>query len=192
MVDLTDGNVERIRSDGAEGDGPERCDGLIAFPLWAGDRLFGAVCALPRSTEEAAKLNATDAMVRLTVELLTSVLGLDLDRSRLQRRLDAAESAALSDPMTGLGNRRAFELAVDREEARCARFGHRAGIVVLDLDGLKAVNDTGGHQAGDDMLRRAGETIRATLRGADQAFRIGGDEFALLLPEVTGDGLNRL
>src|SRR5690606_24475810 len=136
------------------------------------------------------ELRGDESMVRLTVELLTSVLGLDLDRSRLQRRLDAAESAALSDPMTGLGNRRAFERAVDREEARCARFGHRAGVVILDLDGLKAMNDTWGHDAGDDLLRRAGETIRNTLRSADQAFRIGGDEFAMLLPEVTADGLS--
>ena len=191
VVDLTEGHVEPLRG-AAAGDGAEQCDGLVAYPLWGGDGLFGAVCALPADDVEAAGLRAGEAMVRLAVELLTAVLGLDLDRSRLQRRLDAAESAALSDPMTGLGNRRAFERAVDREEARCARFGHRAGIMVLDLDGLKAMNDTWGHDAGDDLIRRAGETIRTTLRTTDQAFRIGGDEFALLLPEVTGDGLRSL
>lgn len=190
VVDLTEGRVEPVR--GSVDDGVEHCDGLVAFPLWGGDGLFGAVCALPATVQEEAELRAGEAMVRLTVELLTSVLGLDLDRSRLQRRLDAAESAALSDPMTGLGNRRAFERAVDLEEARCARFGHLAGIMILDLDGLKDTNDTWGHQAGDDLLRRAGETIRATLRTADQAFRIGGDEFAVLLPEVTEEGLEGL
>lgn len=192
VVDLTEGHVEPVRSPVTDGDGIEHCDGLVAFPLWGGDGLFGAMCALPASAQEGSALRAGEAVVRLTVELLTSVLGLDLDRSRLQRRLDVAESAALSDPMTGLGNRRAFERAVDREEARCARFGHRAGIMVLDLDGLKDTNDTWGHQAGDELLRRAGETIRATLRSADQAFRIGGDEFALLLPEITDDGLQGL
>lgn len=192
VVDLTQGSVEPGRRIPPTGELPDRIDGLVAYPLWAGDGLFGAVCALPANAEEDAELRHTEAMVRLTVELLTSVLGLDLDRSRLQRRLDAAESAALSDPLTGLGNRRAFERAVDREEARCARFGHRAGIMVLDLDGLKAMNDTWGHDAGDDLLRRAGETIRATLRSADQAFRIGGDEYALLLPEVNADGLSGL
>ena len=191
VVDLTEGHVEPLRGRPPSED-PGDFDGLVAFPLWGGDGLFGAVCALPADPVEEAKLRAEESMVRLTVELLTSVLGLDLDRSRLQRRLDAAESAALSDPMTGLGNRRAFERAVDREEARCARFGHRAGIMVLDLDGLKDMNDTWGHGAGDDLLRRAGETIRNTLRTADQAFRIGGDEFALLLPEVTTDGLDGL
>lgn len=191
VVDLTEGHVEPLRGDPSAAPADDVA-GLVAFPLWGGDGLFGAICALPGSAEEEAELRRTEDMVRLTVELLTSVLGLDLDRSRLQRRLDAAESAALSDPMTGLGNRRAFERAVDREEARCARFGHRAGVMVLDLDGLKAMNDTWGHGAGDDLIRRAGETIRTTLRSADQAFRIGGDEFALLLPEVTTEGLSGL
>jgi GGDEF domain-containing protein len=168
VVDLTEDAVEPRRGQPPSAE-PDDFDGLVAFPLWGGDGLFGAICALPVDPVEEAELRRNESMVRLTVELLTSVLGLDLDRSRLQRRLDAAESAALSDPMTGLGNRRAFERAVDREEARCARFGH--------------------HGAGDDLIRRAGEAIRNTLRSADQAFRIGGDEFALLLPEVTVDGL---
>lgn len=189
VVDLT---VSSILGRPPELPAAAALDGLVAFPLWGGDGLFGAVCALPSGADEADQLRASEPMVRLTVELLTSVLGLDLDRSRLQRRLDAAESAALSDPMTGLGNRRAFERAVDQEEARCARFGHLAAIMVLDLDGLKDVNDSWGHAAGDDLLRRAGESIRLTLRSADQAFRIGGDEFALVLPEVTSDGLSSL
>jgi diguanylate cyclase (GGDEF)-like protein len=188
VVDLTAGQIEPQSG----GDAVERMPGVVAYPLWGGDGLFGAVCALPADEQEDAALRATEPMVRLTVELLTSVLGLDLDRSRLQRRLDAAESAALSDALTCLGNRRAFDLAVEREEARCARFGHLAGVMVLDLDGLKGVNDTWGHAAGDDLIRRAGDAIRATLRTADQAFRTGGDEFALLLPEVTEEGLDAL
>lgn len=192
VLDLTDHQIAPPRGESRSVPDPEDLDRVVAFPLWSGDGLFGAVCALPANGEETAQLRFTEPMVRLTVELLTSVLGLDLDRSRLQRRLDAAESAALSDPMTGLGNRRAFERSVDQEEARCARFAHRAGIMVLDLDGLKDVNDTWGHAAGDDLLRRAGETIRLSLRSADQAFRIGGDEFALVLPEVTAEGLGGL
>lgn len=167
-------------------------DGISAFPLWGGDGLFGAICALPADEAAHAALRRSEPMVRLTVELLTSVLGLDLDRSRLQRRLDAAESAALTDPLTSLGNRRAFDRAIEREEARCARFGHLAGVVVLDLDGLKDVNDAWGHEAGDDLIRRAAAAIRATLRSADLAFRTGGDEFALLLPEIGDDGIDAL
>lgn len=189
VVDLTAGEVKPGNGDH---DQVPRLPGLVAFPLWGGDGLFGAVCALPADADDEAALRATEPMVRLTVELLTSVLGLDLDRSRLQRRLDAAESAALSDALTSLGNRRAFDRAIEREEARCARFGHLAGVMVLDLDGLKEVNDTWGHAAGDELIRRAAQVIRSTLRTADQAFRTGGDEFALLLPEVTDDGLDAL
>lgn len=188
VLDLDAGHVEPGEGGGGVSDLP----GIVAFPLWGGDGLFGAVCALPRDDDEAAALRATAPMVRLTVELLTSVLGLDLDRSRLQRRLDAAESAALSDALTSLGNRRAFDRSLQREEARCARFGHLAGVVVLDLDGLKAVNDSWGHEAGDEMIRRTARAIRSALRSADQAFRIGGDEFALLLPEMSEDGLETL
>ncbi len=183
VVDLTTGEPSRQQDDSPAS--AEEGSTLRAFPLWGDDELFGVVCALPASADQAAALEDAVAMVELSVELLTSVLVLDLDRNRLQRRLDAAESAALSDPLTDLGNRRAFDRAMDREEARCARFGHLAGVLVLDLDGLKALNDTLGHDAGDDLLRRAADTLRTTLRGADQAFRIGGDEFACLLPEVT-------
>jgi len=186
VVDLTQDHVE---PGSGRGSGVEPLAGVAAFPLWGSDGLFGAVCALPRDEAEEQGLRRTEPMVRLTVELLTSVLGLDLDRSRLQRRLDDAESAALSDALTTLGNRRAFDRALEREEARCARFGQRAGVMVLDLDGLKDVNDRDGHDAGDELLRRAARTIKSSLRTSDQAFRTGGDEFALLLPEVTEDGL---
>jgi len=188
VVDL---DRQHVEPPGA-GSAVEALPGIAAFPLWSGDGLFGAVCALPRDGAEEAALRRAEPMVRLAVELLTSVLVLDLDRSRLQRRLDEAESAALSDALTSLGNRRAFDRAILREEARCSRFGHLAGVVVLDLDGLKRVNDTWGHEAGDDIIQRTSETIRSTLRSADQAFRTGGDEFALLLPEVTEDGLAAL
>lgn len=190
VVDLERGQVRAPAPSTSADRAVER--GLVAFPLWAGSGLFGAVCALPSSPEEMASLRSQSPMVRLTVELLTSVLRLDLDRSRLQRRLDAAESAALSDPLTSLGNRRAFDRALEREEARCARFGHLAGVMILDLDGLKRVNDSQGHEAGDALLRRAAATLRQTLRGADLAFRVGGDEFALLLPEVSVEGVGKL
>jgi diguanylate cyclase (GGDEF)-like protein len=188
VVDLDAGHVEPTHG---EPDLP-RLPGLLALPLWDRQGLFGAVCALPASPEHEAALRDDEPMVRLTVELLTSLLGLDLDRSRLQRRVDAAESAALSDALTSLGNRRAFDRALEREEARCARFGHPAGVVVLDLDGLKETNDTWGHEAGDELIRRAAGAIRATQRLADQSFRIGGDEFALLAPEVDEGGLDTL
>lgn len=143
----------------------------------------------PDAHPDPANLRRMRPLLELMGGVLASLLMVDLDRSRMQRRLDAAESAALSDELTGLGNRRAFERAVEREEARCERFGHRAGVLVIDLDGLKVINDSDGHAAGDELIRTAACALRDSVRAADQVFRVGGDEFAVVLPEVTSSRL---
>ena len=114
-------------------------------------------------------------------------LGVILDRAigcAAQRLADRIEADAVTDPLTGLGNRRAFDRDVRRELARAMRHERRFSVAVLDLDGLKAVNDRDGHAAGDAALRQLGGALSASLRTADRAYRLGGDEFAVLLPET--------
>jgi len=89
------------------------------------------------------------------------------------------------DPLTRLLNRRAFVERLDGEVGRAVRYGRTFGLVICDLDGFKALNDTIGHAAGDDALQRFARTVTEALRRGDDAFRIGGDEFALLLAEAT-------
>jgi diguanylate cyclase (GGDEF)-like protein len=89
------------------------------------------------------------------------------------------------DPLTRLANRRAFVARLDREVARATRYGHTFGLVLCDLDGFKELNDRYGHAAGDEALQRFGRTLQDGLRRGDEAFRIGGDEFALLLAEAS-------
>jgi diguanylate cyclase (GGDEF)-like protein len=89
------------------------------------------------------------------------------------------------DPLTRLLNRRAFVERLDGEVARAARYGHSFGLVLCDLDGFKALNDRFGHAAGDTALQLFASTLGDSLRKGDEAFRIGGDEFALLLAEAT-------
>ena len=91
---------------------------------------------------------------------------------------------AFVDPLTGLPNRRAFDDDLARETSRARRHGHVLSVAVLDVDGLKRINDELGHDAGDSLLRAVGVVLRAALRNEDVAYRIGGDEFALLLPDV--------
>jgi diguanylate cyclase (GGDEF)-like protein len=89
------------------------------------------------------------------------------------------------DPLTRLLNRRAFVERLDGEVARATRYGHSFGLVLCDLDGFKELNDTYGHPAGDGALRLFARTLKESLRKGDEAFRIGGDEFALLLAEAS-------
>jgi diguanylate cyclase (GGDEF)-like protein len=91
---------------------------------------------------------------------------------------------AVTDPLTGLYNRRMFAESFEKELNRARRYGLPLGIVILDLHRFKEVNDKYGHPRGDDVLRAAAATLRKALRTSDSAFRIGGDEFAMLLPQT--------
>ena len=88
------------------------------------------------------------------------------------------------DPLTNLLNRRSFVQRLGAEVARSRRYTRPLALVVFDLDELKTVNDTQGHAAGDEALKRVADALRATIRSGDNAFRIGGDEFAVILPEA--------
>jgi len=91
---------------------------------------------------------------------------------------------AVTDPLTGLYNRRLFAESFEKELNRARRYGLPLGIVILDLHRFKEVNDKYGHPRGDDVLRATATTLQKALRTSDSAFRIGGDEFALLLPQT--------
>lgn len=99
----------------------------------------------------------------------------------------ALEHLAHHDALTGLWNRRRFDDELVRQVARCRRYDERAALLLLDLDDFKSVNDTYGHQVGDDLIRHVGSTLDARLRASDSLARVGGDEFAILLPQVSPD-----
>jgi len=88
------------------------------------------------------------------------------------------------DPLTRLGNRRAFTRRLADEVHRATRYGQRFALAVLDVDGFKALNDRHGHLAGDEALRAIGKVLHDAVRRSDCAFRLGGDEFALILEEA--------
>jgi diguanylate cyclase (GGDEF)-like protein len=94
---------------------------------------------------------------------------------------------AVTDPLTGLYNRRVFAEAFEKELNRARRYSSPLGLVILDLHRFKEVNDKHGHPRGDDVLRAAASTLKKALRTSDSAFRIGGDEFALLLPQTDAE-----
>jgi diguanylate cyclase (GGDEF)-like protein len=98
--------------------------------------------------------------------------------------LDVCEEAAFTDHLTGLANRRRFERQLEREVGRTLRFGHPFTLLMMDIDNFKSLNDSFGHDAGDDAIRRISKVLREGTRGIDLAARIGGEEFAVLLVET--------
>lgn len=120
-------------------------------------------------------------LLQLLGQLLTMALA--ADRAREQLRLTALEAdvAAETDPLTGLYNRRAWDRLLAEEEVCFTRFGDPTVLAILDLDQLKTINDTQGHAAGDDYIRRASGALRASVCSGDVVARLGGDEFGVLL-----------
>jgi diguanylate cyclase (GGDEF)-like protein len=107
-------------------------------------------------------------------------------------RADVLQALATTDPLTGLLNRRAIERQIQVEWERARRYGLPLSLLMIDLDGLKRVNDGGGHSAGDRVLRGAAAAISCTLRASDFGGRWGGDEFVILAPHTARESARQL
>jgi two-component system, cell cycle response regulator len=171
----------------------------VMMPRVDGYEMIRRVRANPRTRfipviiQSAARVREKD--VRLGSEIgalgyLTDPTDLDLLRARartlleFKQYLDACQDAAFTDDLTGLANRRRFGRQLEREVARTERYGHPFCLLLLDIDHFKEVNDARGHDAGDEALRRVANAIQSGTRGIDTGARIGGDEFAVILPET--------
>jgi diguanylate cyclase (GGDEF)-like protein len=153
---------------------------VMAAPVRERGRIVGSLTVATRAPGRTYTDSEREALVSLAEHA-----GLALNDARA-----AAETAhqAFHDSLTGLPNR---DLFVDRlEHALVRSIRHGSGVAVLfcDLDGFKAVNDSLGHDAGDELLRMVGERLEGCLRAADTAARLGGDEFAVLIEDVEDDG----
>ncbi len=168
-------------------DPPERAllkqrgyEALLMLPLAAGEHVFGLI-ELSR-TAEAPPFGERE--MRLAQSLAVQAAAA-LENARLHAQVQAL---AVTDGLTGLANRRAFDRALEREAARARRYGHPLALIILDIDSFKQYNDAYGHPAGDARLRAIAQLLASNLRDLDIAARYGGEEFAVILPHTDRDG----
>ena len=125
----------------------------------------------------------------LPCNALARMLGFAIERQRRLATLEAARvdaaHRATHDPLTGLANRELFLDQLDRALAFGSRYNRKTGLLFVDLDGFKAINDTKGHARGDALLKAVSARLQACVRRSDSVGRLGGDEFVILLPDVT-------
>jgi diguanylate cyclase (GGDEF)-like protein len=152
--------------------------GGVAVPIRVRRELWGALLVAERLAEGIAP----DVEERLAI--FADLVGLAITNTDASARL---LSQATSDPLTGLLNHRAFQERVESEAGRAQRYGRPLALVLLDLDHFKCINDAYGHQAGDAALMQAARFLQDGARAGDVLGRIGGDEFALLLPETSAE-----
>jgi diguanylate cyclase len=124
-------------------------------------------------------------MLELLSSLLGSILEADMLKAEQSRRLEQAEARAETDQLTGVVNRHGWQRFMVLEEERYRRFGDPGAVVVVDLDGLKHVNDTMGHAAGDRLIQTAATALKRAVREGDLVARLGGDEFGVLFSRST-------
>lgn len=139
---------------------------------------------------QALRLDAYDYLVKPleTIGLYELALRRAVERKILleqnQRLFEETQTLAVTDPLTGLYNRRKLEEVLAVELERVRRYGRKLSTIMIDVDDLKSLNDSYGHQAGDEVLRQLAKVISGCVRKMDVAVRLGGDEFIILLPET--------
>ncbi len=155
----------------------------LAVPIQAGDELLGV---LDIESQEREAFTEED------LELLTSIAGqLAVALSNLKSK-EELRRQAIRDDLTGCYNRRYFYEVLEKEIGRTKRYGGKLSLLLLDIDHLKLVNDTHGHQVGDQVLEELGRLLRNNSRISDHLYRYGGDEFTAILPETSSKDARRV
>lgn len=148
---------------------------IAYLPLIAEGRAIGSLIVA------SSKPNAYDRRKIAVLEEVTAQIIMPIENSQLYAEVVAKVRI---DELTGLYNRRAFDEVIANEISRHTRYGGVFSLIYLDLDSFKLVNDRYGHLAGDEALRQIGSVIRGAIRTSDQAFRYGGEEFTVVLPNT--------
>jgi diguanylate cyclase (GGDEF)-like protein len=175
LLDATEENrwiIERVRNRFSPDD---RARSFISFPIQTGERRIG-VLNLTGAGYDKADLKWLGSIVPHAAAAL--------DRIYLRQQAERFQLMSVTDPLTGLVNRRYLDERFAEELKRSQRYYYPLSLLMIDIDWFKSYNDTFGHQAGDEALRAVAQCIRGSLRNFDVAARYGGEEFCIILPET--------
>jgi diguanylate cyclase len=155
------------------------------------DSLSGAAKKLAFAKNNSQVKEIVDALVRSTREMRDTNKALEerlalskTEISNLQHSLDAIRAESLTDPLTGLGNRKYFDRSIDSAVQNALASGEPLSLLMFDIDHFKSFNDSYGHLTGDQVLRLVGMSLKQTIKGQDITARYGGEEFAVVLPNT--------
>jgi diguanylate cyclase (GGDEF)-like protein len=159
--------------------------------LKSNGELFGTLCAIdPKPRDETLKKEKD--LIEFMAALLTHLLHIDLKQTEQLRQIERLQAKAMTDELTQLYNRGGWEHFIALEEERSQRYGNLSAVYVIDLDGLKEINDTQGHAVGDHLIQQAASALRNIARKSDIVARLGGDEFSILSVDLDHAGAESL
>lgn len=147
---------------------------------------LGTLCVIDTKPRQLSREQS--AALKTLARNVMTLLELGLRGRELENANRMLEQISLTDALTGVGNRYAFSHRLKGEVDRARRYRHPLSLLMLDVDHFKSYNDSFGHPMGDELLKRFGNTLSDTIRTIDSAYRYGGEEFAILLPETDAEG----
>jgi diguanylate cyclase (GGDEF)-like protein len=154
-----------------------RTKSFAVVPISVGQDVLGALCVTDRADGRAFTHGDVS-----TLRTLAATVALALVRERAFAQADSYAQAAAIDPVSGLFNRRYFQARLEEELQRAQRHALSVGLLMIDVDDFKSINDRFGHLAGDAVIRDIGEILRRSVRVFDVCTRFGGEEFAVVMP----------
>lgn len=166
--------------DDSEDDLPQAYEAVLLMPLFSGDKLKAVLCMVSDQWYEG-QIDYLSHEDREMLQILTQHVALVVSNAEYYRE---KELQAVTDPMTGLHNRRYFHDRFSEEMDRGKRYGRSFSYVIIDLDYLKKINDNLGHNCGDAAIKHIADVLKKTVRDVDVVARFGGEEFVVLLPET--------
>ena len=177
--------VQDLDAEGLTAAPPERkykTKSFISYPIIIGGRKIGVL-----NLTDKTGGGSYDEVDLSLLEIIGPQVAVALERAEWQERATEFQLMSITDPLTGLPNRRYLQERLTEELNRSKRYNYAMSFLMIDIDDFKSYNDKNGHQAGDLALQITAQCLKATLRSADVASRYGGEEFCILLPQTSVD-----